>query len=124
MKTRIVVIYGDHTLKIPFQIESSTTKADDLLEDVFAGMNHGSCHEFPWFPQISARSLSVGDFVQIGEDSKHDPILYQVASIGFKRVSKNHMETFMKETKTLIDSGKHPWEALCHVEWSRQHIDA
>lgn len=124
MKTPITVIYGDHTLKVPFEIDSATVKSDDLLEEVWAGMNHGSCHEFPWFKGIKSRSLSVGDFVQIGEDSKHDPILYQVASVGFKRVSKKHMETFMKEVKTLIDSGNHPWHSLCITEWKYKKVDA
>lgn len=125
MKTSITVIYGDHTLKIPFEIDSATVKSDDLLEEVWAGMNHGSCREFPWFQGIKSRSLSVGDFVQIGEAGVwSQKIIYQVASVGFKRVSAEHMETFMKEVKTLMNSGKHPWSALCEVEWKYQKVDA
>jgi len=49
MKTFITVIYGDHTLKVPFEIDSTKANTDDLLEEVWEGMNHGSCREFPWF---------------------------------------------------------------------------
>lgn len=125
MKTCITVIYGDHSLKVPFEIDSKTAKSDDLLEEVWAGMNHGSCHEFPWFKGIKSRSLSVGDFVQIGEnDIWSQKITYQVASIGFKRVTEKYMGNFMSEVKTLIDSGIHPWSALCNVEWKYQKVDA
>ena len=124
MKTPITVIFGDDTLKVSFEIDSTKVKTDDLLEEVWAGMNRGSCHEFPWFLGIKSRSLSVGDFVIIGENSQHDVILYQVASFGFKRFSHKRMESFMEEVKALIHSGNHPWQALCDTVWKHKQIDA
>lgn len=125
MKTAITVIYGDDTLKISFEVDSKTAKSDDLLEEVWAGMNRGSCHEFPWFLGIRARSLSVGDFVSIGENGVWEQkIIYQVASIGFKRVDEKFMSSFMSEVKTGINSGKHPWQSLCDVVWFHSKVDA
>ena len=120
----MTVIFGDHSLKVSFEIDSTKVKTDDLLEEVWAGMNRGSCHEFPWFLGIKSRSLSVGDFIMIGEDSPHDVILYQVTSFGFNRVSRKRMETFMSEVKTLMDAGNPPWHSLCETVWKYKQIDA
>ena len=121
----MIAIYGDGTLKVPFQIDSEKYESNDLLDIVFNGMNKGSGKEFEWFKNIPTRSMSVGDFVQIQPALFSDnPIIYQVASFGFNRVSKEFMEVFLKEVKTLTDLDIPDWEALVEVNRNREKIGA
>lgn len=123
MTTKVLIQYGCGSLLLPYNVEHPTTASvDDILDIVWSGMNRGSRKEFSFIESMAARSMCVGDFITVcrGSDETH----FQVASCGFKEVSRESMSNFLSETKTAISQGKPPFSALCDAVWNRQKVDA
>lgn len=80
MKTDIVIRYNDGSLTTSFTREvNDETPHSTVLEEIFGEWNNGSGRESERFLSSGVRSLSVGDYVNVGTN------WYRCESIGWKK---------------------------------------
>lgn len=91
MNFAISIRYNDTSFRITFDYASKSTKADVVLEEIFAQWNAGSGRESSLFLRSSCRSLSVGDYVKVNDQ------WYRCASFGWDEVSEDNVELWFNE---------------------------
>lgn len=62
-----------------------------FCETLFAGMNHGSGQEFPWFQEARCRSMSVGDVVFFPETGNY----FVCDSCGWAEITQEEFDAWM-----------------------------
>lgn len=83
--------YADKTNDFVETVLHQGRADSDLLEALFAGWNAGSGAECPDFTFANCRSLSVGDFVQIGDT------WYRCEGCGWKHCSAEFVTNWFAE---------------------------
>ncbi len=116
----ISIRYSDTSLSVSFVQTSTSENPLDVLEDIFAQWNGGSGEECYLFQNSRCRSLSVGDYVKVGDD------WYRCASFGWDKVSKESVDLWFAEMeaqrqarlpgKTIADERQLRWMDKRRVE--------
>lgn len=83
--------YNDTSFNISFVQCWQNENVKDVLENIFAEWNNGSGQEGHLFLQSACRSLSVGDYVKVGDQ------WYRCASFGWDEVSKESVDLWFAE---------------------------
>ena len=103
------VIYPNEKSFHNFLVVEDNVTAEDALEDIFAMYNHGSGKECPMFIQSPCRSLSVNDFVAIGNE------VYQCASMGWVKVTLEYMDEIGFQVREAMKNDKKNLGAWYHL---------
>lgn len=113
MKQTSVVI--KYPAERDFEVYMEGETHEEILENTFAGFNHGSSREHPTFLAAKARSLSVNDLVCVGG------FWYQCASVGWTPLTESdviELEKAVKEHPAFAAHGA--WFALSEIMFNRK----
>lgn len=94
----ISIRYSDTTLSISFVHDSASNDTRDVLEEIFAQWNAGSGRECYLFQNNRCRSLSVGDYVKVGDQ------WYRCASFGWDQITKESVDQWFSEMEAMRQS--------------------
>lgn len=113
MKQTSVVI--KYPAERDFEVYMEGETHEEILENTFAGFNHGSHQEHPTFLAAKVRSLSVNDLVCVGG------FWYQCASVGWAPLTESdviELEKAVKEHPTYEVHGA--WFALSEIVYEQK----
>jgi hypothetical protein len=108
----IKIVYpGEFTAEV-VERRADATSDNEILEDVFAGWNHGSQRECKTFLNSRVRSLSVNDIVVV------DGQPYQCAGMGWQPVSSSFVADLESQVKSHPLFPEHgAWASLSQIMW-------
>jgi hypothetical protein len=112
MKQKVFVNYiGD--IGISIEVDGETPR--EILEYVFAAFNYGSGMEHPEFLKHRTRSLSVNDFVRVGNQ------WYQCMSMGWEPRDDQFVDDLESRVVNHPMYKEHgPWFALSDIMWGEK----
>jgi hypothetical protein len=83
--------FRDYLEVVPLERGGTPVSEETLCDVIFAGMNGGSCQDFPWWEEAHVRSMSVGDVICFDNSDR----FYICDSVGWLPVDKSQLDSWL-----------------------------